>query len=400
MPATKQAKLTNNLVYNPSYDSEPFISFDTINPSTNIENINLNWTEKDLPEKLRTKHVHRLHPYLGKFIPQLVEIFLRKYEPKTVYDPFCGSGTTLVEAKSLGIDSIGCDISEFNVLLSKVKTDDYDIEILENEIHDIVRQFKIKNGNTLYRSSRLTTDNEYLNTWFAPKAIQELLLYKSLIENCQYKDVMKIILSRAARSARLTTHYDLDFPKEPQKEPYYCHKHGRICKPVDSAQKFLIRYSFDTLKRIKQFSRIKKDAYVTLFCQDSRYVNVPNYDLIFTSPPYVGLIDYHEQHRYAYEILGLNRRDDEEIGPAFKGQSNGAKKEYVTKIYEVLKNSMEYINDGGRIIIVVGDKGDLYSSVREKLGLVEEHKISRNVNRRTGRRNSHFFEDILVWEVQ
>lgn len=97
--------------------------------------------------------------------------------------------------------------------------------------------------------------------------------------------------------------------------------------------------------------------------------------------------------------MGLNRRDDEEIGPAFKGQSNGAKKEYVTKIYEVFKNSLKYINDGGRIIVVVGDKGNLYSPIREKLGVVEEHKISRHVNRRTGRRNSHFFEDILVWEV-
>ena len=34
----------------------------------------LSWSESDLPERIRTKHVHRLHPYLGKFIPQLVEI--------------------------------------------------------------------------------------------------------------------------------------------------------------------------------------------------------------------------------------------------------------------------------------------------------------------------------------
>ncbi len=68
---------------------------------TPLEILNLNWTEKDLPEKERTKHIHRLHPYLGKFIPQLVEIFLRKYfEPgQTILDPFCGSGTTLVQAK-------------------------------------------------------------------------------------------------------------------------------------------------------------------------------------------------------------------------------------------------------------------------------------------------------------
>ena len=45
----------------------------------------------------RTKHVHRLHSYLGKFIPQLVEVFLRKYFKRgdTILDPFSGSGTTL-----------------------------------------------------------------------------------------------------------------------------------------------------------------------------------------------------------------------------------------------------------------------------------------------------------------
>ncbi len=62
-----------------------------------------------LKESERTKHVHRLHPYKGKFIPQLVEYFLDSHTDdfkKEVYfnkgdiilDPFCGSGTTLVQA--------------------------------------------------------------------------------------------------------------------------------------------------------------------------------------------------------------------------------------------------------------------------------------------------------------
>ena len=33
--------------------------------------VELSWSERELPERERTKHVHRLHPYLGKFIPQL-----------------------------------------------------------------------------------------------------------------------------------------------------------------------------------------------------------------------------------------------------------------------------------------------------------------------------------------
>ena len=82
---------------------------------------------------MRTKHVHSLHPYLGKFIPQLVEVFLRRYfaPGSCVYDPFAGSGTTLVESNAFGADSIGSDISEFNCLLTRVKTTQYSLGELE-----------------------------------------------------------------------------------------------------------------------------------------------------------------------------------------------------------------------------------------------------------------------------
>jgi hypothetical protein len=64
--------------------------------------LDLSWTEHELPERERTKHVHRLHPYLGKFIPQLVEELLRRHVPAggRVLDPFAGSGTTLVRPSS------------------------------------------------------------------------------------------------------------------------------------------------------------------------------------------------------------------------------------------------------------------------------------------------------------
>jgi tRNA G10 N-methylase Trm11 len=86
--------------------------------------LELSWSEEALPQVERTKHVHSLHPYLGKFIPQLVEVFLRRYfaAGSCVYDPFVGSGTTLVESNAFGADSIGSDISEFNCLLARVKT--------------------------------------------------------------------------------------------------------------------------------------------------------------------------------------------------------------------------------------------------------------------------------------
>src|SRR5712691_275335 len=95
--------------------------------------LELSWSETELPQVERTKHLHGLHPYLGKYVPQLVEIFLKRFfrSGQCVYDPFVGSGTTLVEANVFGADAIGCDISAFNCLLSRVKTTPYALGALE-----------------------------------------------------------------------------------------------------------------------------------------------------------------------------------------------------------------------------------------------------------------------------
>ena len=63
--------------------------------------LELSWSEDELPQIARTKHVHSLHPYLGKFIPQLVEVFLSRYfSPEDcIYDPFVGSGTAGMTAR-------------------------------------------------------------------------------------------------------------------------------------------------------------------------------------------------------------------------------------------------------------------------------------------------------------
>ena len=375
----------------------PFTDFESINQATCLDYLNLNWQERDLPERIRTKHVHRLHPYLGKFIPQLVEIFLRKYRPSLVVDPFCGSGTTLVEAQTLGIDSFGSDISEFNCLLSKVKTDSYDVEQVEREILDALQQSLITDQGRLLESGAAYTPSTYLRDWFAPQALAELQSYQAVIQNYRYQDVLKIILSRSARSARMTTHFDLDFPQKPQVEPYECYKHSRTCRPTESAGQFLKRYSLDTVKRIKEFSAIQSDASAGVVCGDSRNIEFPPCDLVVTSPPYVGLIDYHEQHRYAYELLGLPWNEEAEIGAAKRGISQTAQQSYMNNIEQAFRNVRQYLKKGSRLVVIVHDRRDLYQTIASRLGFIVETEIRRHVNRRTGRRAGEFFESVFVW---
>jgi hypothetical protein len=161
--------------------------------------LELSWSEAELPERERTKHVHRLHPYLGKYVPQLVEAFLRRYagEGDLVWDPFCGSGTTLVEANAFGARAAGCDVSAFNCLLSRVKTGRYDPAALLADVLSLSQPWTGAPGET---------ESSYLRRWYAPRALAELLAFRERIADLTYQDLWRVVLSRAARSARLTRH--------------------------------------------------------------------------------------------------------------------------------------------------------------------------------------------------
>ena len=354
------------------------------------EELHLSWSEAELPERERTKHVHRLHPYLGKFVPQLVEALLDRYVKPggRVLDPFAGSGTTLVQCLESDYEAVGIDIAAFNCLLMRVKTRRYDLFRLETDVRDALAA-----ARKVARPSR-----GYVGEWFAPRAAAELLHFRSLVDDYEHADVLRIVLARAARSARLTTHFDLDFPRSPQLQPYWCHKHRRECAPVQEAEKFLARYLLDTLERIRAFQKVRaRDRAATVVHGDSAEIALDGvFDAMVTSPPYPGLIDYHEQHRYAYELLELDDRRERELGAAARGTSRRAVDEYVSGIAAVLRRHAGSLAPGAPVLVVANDRRDLYPAILERSRLRLVQRLERHVNRRTGRRSGEYFESVLV----
>lgn len=383
----------------------------------------------DVSESERTKHVHRLHPYLGKFIPQLVEWFFARYfKPgDVILDPFMGSGTTLVQGNEMGMHTVGIDISPFNCLIARVKVAKYSIAEATAEITDIERRvatFSTKSFGTPATRETLSLfddsfeslaasllngcTSQYLREWFAPRALVEILYYKHLIGEYRYRELLQVILSRSVRSSRLVPHYDLATPKKPLPvgQPYWCRKHQRYCTPIDNCIEKIHIYSRDTARRIAEFDLLRSDCVAIVLEGDSRTLDLRasladtplagrQFDGIFTSPPYVGQIDYHEQHRYAYELFGFPRRDEHEIGPKYRGKSQQAQREYIEGIVAVLRNVLPLVKEDGNIFIVAHDRFGLYPEIarRSKLRILD--RFDRAVTKRTEQGDAPYQETIF-----
>jgi DNA methylase len=446
----------------------------------------LNWALSfdQYKESETTKHVHRLHPYKGKFIPQLVEYFLDNHidnfkkeiffkRGDIVLDPFCGSGTTLVQSNELGINAIGIDISAFNTLISNVKVQKVDFAKLRQHINTISIALKrfVKDGKHLVFEEKLAKFlNEYNNQYFPSpefkirarnKEIDEkeytrkheaVVLQKfnqlasefdmrikqdsqvrfiekwflqSIREEIDFvfeqikkvqdrntKKILAILLSRTIRSCRATTHADLATLVEPVITTYYCAKHGKICKPLFSILSWWERYCKDTFNRLERFSTLRTNTIQICLNGNSETIDIfaalekKNPDLaqlakkqkikgIFSSPPYVGLIDYHEQHAYAYDLFGFERKDEQEIGAMFKKQSKQAQQDYAKALANVLNNCKRFLAEDFDVFLVANDKYNLYPQIAENAGLQIVNKYRRPVLNRTEKDKQAYSEIIF-----
>src|SRR5436309_4526069 len=72
----------------------------------------------------RSNFTHGFHKYPAKYIPEIPRWAIRKFTApgESVLDPFCGSGTTNVEARLQGRNSYAIDVDPLARLLTKVKT--------------------------------------------------------------------------------------------------------------------------------------------------------------------------------------------------------------------------------------------------------------------------------------
>ena len=281
----------------------------------------------------------------------------------------------------------------------------------ENEFSKIFEKLREKYNLNLKQDK----SNNFLEKWYLKPVKNEIdFTFEQLkkVKNFATKKIITIILSRTIRSCRATTHADLATLKEPVTQTYYCRKHGKICKPLFSMLSWWERYSKDTVKRLSEFEKLKTNTNQICLQGDARNIDIfselENKNLefaklaknkkikgIFSSPPYVGLIDYHEQHAYAYDLFGFDRNDNLEIGPLYKGQGREARNSYIEGITQVLNNSKKYLQDDYDIFLVSNDKYNMYPTIAEKSGMKIVNQYKRPVLNRTEKNKSAYSEIIF-----
>ena len=272
---------------------------------------------------------HVFHPYSSKYIPQIPRnlISLLTMKGETVLDPFVGSGTTLVESKLLGRNSIGIDINPLACLISKVKTTLMPTERVNNEAWSLLGKieeeisairgsptlfshFKQK-GNSTVDTSVIIPNFNHISFWFQPQVLKELSVIKRHIDGVNDKDLRDFFYVAFSSILRTVSNADSDF--------------GNLMISKKPIEKKLVYEKFRSkvrlmVSRMDEFSRLSdKSVQTRVIVGDARNLSAlqnESVDMICTHPPYMASVPYAEYQKLFLWWLGYdpNQLDAELIG--------------------------------------------------------------------------------------
>lgn len=321
---------------------------------------------------------HDLHPYPAKFIPQIPrELVVKLTGPGDwVLDPFCGSGTTLVECALIGRNTVGTDINPLSCKISQAKS-----TALSHAQLDSLARFVATTASLETRTAPRLPSFFAIERWFTTQSQAELAQLLEIIR-CERDEVVSnflevtfsAIVVRASNQESDTRYKAIE----------------KNLRPGDVFKMFSSRLSTN-LQKIREFSAEAKHVSVEVAEIDSTREATEHrkrFALAVTSPPYMNSYDYYLYHKHRMNWLGLDvaSTQEKEFGSRNKHNDKGLD---VSHYNDAVKRSITLtraqLRDDGKYCVIVGDsiwRGQLikmnsnYDRIFSECGFKKEYEFA------------------------
>lgn len=335
---------------------------------------------------------HGFHPYPAKFPPQLPRQVIEELSERgeLIVDPFCGSGTSALEAVRLGRRIAAIDANPVGVRLTRVKVHGIGTSDID-ELHRFSKEAKrlIEEPCPVEDSScaalRIAPAIPNIEKWFAPVTIHELCHLRTLVENVDgiARDVAELAIGQTAARCSFQ-----------ESETRYVSR-KRLVLRGEALRRFVVEIE-NLIQSIPRRSPGSDESDMVAIEGDARSLKnwqapADSAALVVTSPPYPNAYDYHLYHRFRLLWTGGSPAElrSVEIGSHLRQQSvKDPVRDYENDMWTVMANALHVLKPGGWLVLVVGDgkyKGEIYrtsesiASLGRALGFEVGGAITRNL---------------------
>jgi DNA modification methylase len=274
----------------------------------------VNLRHKDESWDFRTadtkEYTHCFHAYPAMMIPQIARKLLNQYgvEGEWLLDPYCGTGTSLVEASLFGMHSVGCDINPLVRLIAKAKLTPIPLKTLDSELkklNDALFQVEFGVDEVPYAPIPKIQNLDY---WFSKEVIISLAYLLNCInkiENEAIRNFITVAFSETVREVSYTRTSTFKLHRMPAEklENFNPDVFGIFRKKLNRNREGLAAY----MEERKSVEASICDAN-TVDGELPMPRPLGGYNLVITSPPYGDshtTVAYGQFSRLSAEWLGL-----------------------------------------------------------------------------------------------